>query len=51
MALLLTAARPTGPRAAPGLCWGSGGHPPGRHSMEKLVELGAKVELPGKALG
>jgi hypothetical protein len=25
--------------------------PPGRHSMEKLVELGAKVELPGKALG
>ncbi|MFF4087209.1 hypothetical protein ACFYY9_09960 [Streptomyces nigra] len=35
--------------AVPG--WGSGGHPPGRHSMEKLVELGAKVELPGKALG
>ncbi|WP_267145969.1 hypothetical protein [Streptomyces sp. FB2] len=32
--------------AVPG--WGSGGHPPGRHSMEKL---GAKVELPGKALG
>ncbi|MGW5034350.1 hypothetical protein ACWEQW_24165 [Streptomyces nigra] len=31
--------------------WGSRGHPPGRHNMEKLVELGAKVELPGKALG
>ncbi|WP_432031972.1 hypothetical protein [Streptomyces antibioticus] len=39
-----------GPTAAlPG--WGSGGRPPGRHSMEKLVELGAKVELPGKLLG
>ncbi|MDQ0601360.1 hypothetical protein QF037_005705 [Streptomyces canus] len=35
--------------AAPG--WGPGGYPPDRHSMEKLVELGAKVELPGKALG
>ncbi|CAL9292682.1 hypothetical protein SUDANB25_02088 [Streptomyces sp. SudanB25_2051] len=31
--------------AAP--CRGSGGRPPGKHSMQKLVELGAKVELPG----
>ena len=40
--------RPQRPRPSG---WGSGGHPPGKHSMEKLMELGAKVELPGKALG
>ena len=32
------------PPAFPG--WGSGGHPPGRHSMDKLRALGAHVELP-----